>query len=414
MRPLLHPHAGTYVEFADEIEPLRPICGICVDTGHLAYAGIDPAAFLAADPAAVGAVHLKDLDSGRISDGFWSSVAAGAFVPLGRGSVDFEAVLGAAARVGYDGWMVVEQDRRPGHRRPGRRPRGVQGVPGVAAMSGQRLTAAQALVRFLQVQYSERDGERRRAIPAMFGIFGHGNVCGLGQALTELGGDLPFHQPKHEQAMVHTAIGYAKASRRLADARVHGVDRPRRDEPRHGRRDGDDEPAAGPAAPRRHVREPPPGARAPAAPAPGLRGLERQRVAAVRVPVLRPDLEARAAAHRAARGDAGAARPGGDRRRHDRAPSGRAGRGVPLPGRVLRAAHVGGDAAASGARGDRRRRRARSRARSGRSSSRAAASGTPPPRARSRGSPSGAASRSPRPRRARARRRARPRSAASA
>ena len=79
-----------------------------------------------------------------------------------------------------------------------------------------RLTTAQALVRFLGVQYSERDGQRRRAIPAMFGIFGHGNVCGLGEALTEAGGALPFHQPKHEQAMVHTALGYAKATRRLA------------------------------------------------------------------------------------------------------------------------------------------------------------------------------------------------------
>lgn len=83
-------------------------------------------------------------------------------------------------------------------------------------MSTQRLTAAQALVRYLQVQFSERDGERTRAIPAIFGIFGHGNVCGLGQALAELGGDLPFHQPKHEQAMVHTAIGFAKATRRLS------------------------------------------------------------------------------------------------------------------------------------------------------------------------------------------------------
>jgi 3D-(3,5/4)-trihydroxycyclohexane-1,2-dione acylhydrolase (decyclizing) len=79
-----------------------------------------------------------------------------------------------------------------------------------------RLTAAQALVRFLQAQHSERDGRVRRAIPAMFGIFGHGNVLGLGQALREEGHDLPFHQPKNEQAMVHTAIGYAKASRRLA------------------------------------------------------------------------------------------------------------------------------------------------------------------------------------------------------
>jgi 3D-(3,5/4)-trihydroxycyclohexane-1,2-dione acylhydrolase (decyclizing) len=79
-----------------------------------------------------------------------------------------------------------------------------------------RLTAAQALVRYLHAQHSERDGHVRRAIPAIFGIFGHGNVLGLGQAIRQEGGDLPFHQPKNEQAMVHAAIGYAKASRRLA------------------------------------------------------------------------------------------------------------------------------------------------------------------------------------------------------
>ena len=79
-----------------------------------------------------------------------------------------------------------------------------------------RLTAAQAVVRFLQVQHSERDGERRRAIPAMFGIFGHGNVAGIGQALSEYGDELPFLQPKNEQSMVHAAIGYAKATRRTA------------------------------------------------------------------------------------------------------------------------------------------------------------------------------------------------------
>jgi 3D-(3,5/4)-trihydroxycyclohexane-1,2-dione acylhydrolase (decyclizing) len=79
-----------------------------------------------------------------------------------------------------------------------------------------RLTAAQAIVRYLSAQYSERDGVRRRVIPAMLGIFGHGNVCGLGQALDEGGHDLTFVQPKNEQAMVHTAIGYAKARQRLA------------------------------------------------------------------------------------------------------------------------------------------------------------------------------------------------------
>ena len=114
VRPLLHPHAGSYVEFADEIEPLRPICGVCVDTGHFLYAGLDPAEFVAADPAGVGCIHLKDLDPDVLRGDFWSSVAAGAFVPLGRGSVDFGAVLAAAGAAGYEGWLVVEQDRVPG------------------------------------------------------------------------------------------------------------------------------------------------------------------------------------------------------------------------------------------------------------------------------------------------------------
>jgi 3D-(3,5/4)-trihydroxycyclohexane-1,2-dione acylhydrolase (decyclizing) len=84
-------------------------------------------------------------------------------------------------------------------------------------VSTVRLTAAQAVVRHLAAQWSERDGERRRVIPGIFGIFGHGNVCGLGPALEEdAGHELPFHQPKNEQAMVHAAIGYARASNLLS------------------------------------------------------------------------------------------------------------------------------------------------------------------------------------------------------
>ena len=79
-----------------------------------------------------------------------------------------------------------------------------------------RLTVAQALVKYLQLQYSERDGNTRRLIPAMFGIFGHGNVAGLGQALWEYGQELPHYQPRNEQSMVHTAVGFAKANQRLA------------------------------------------------------------------------------------------------------------------------------------------------------------------------------------------------------
>ena len=81
-------------------------------------------------------------------------------------------------------------------------------------MATERLTMAQALVKFLAVQYSEFDGERRRLIPAIFGIFGHGNVCGLGQALEQGGADLPYHQTRNEQSMVHTAAGFARATLR--------------------------------------------------------------------------------------------------------------------------------------------------------------------------------------------------------
>ncbi|MFR9791118.1 3D-(3,5/4)-trihydroxycyclohexane-1,2-dione acylhydrolase (decyclizing) [Streptomyces sp. MB22_4] len=79
-----------------------------------------------------------------------------------------------------------------------------------------RLTVAQALVRFLAVQYSERDGERRRLIGATWGIFGHGNVAGIGQALVEYAGVMPYHQGRNEQSMVHAAVGYARQSGRLA------------------------------------------------------------------------------------------------------------------------------------------------------------------------------------------------------
>lgn len=85
-----------------------------------------------------------------------------------------------------------------------------------ASAESVRLTAAQALVRFLQGQYSQRDGARRRLIPGVFGIFGHGNVPALSQALGEYGHDLPYYQPKNEQSMVHAAIGFAKANHRLS------------------------------------------------------------------------------------------------------------------------------------------------------------------------------------------------------
>jgi 3D-(3,5/4)-trihydroxycyclohexane-1,2-dione acylhydrolase (decyclizing) len=78
-----------------------------------------------------------------------------------------------------------------------------------------RLTVAQALVRFLAAQEIERDGERRRFFAGCFGIFGHGNLAGLGQALQQHQDLLPYHQARNEQAMVHVAAGYARQRNRL-------------------------------------------------------------------------------------------------------------------------------------------------------------------------------------------------------
>jgi len=78
-----------------------------------------------------------------------------------------------------------------------------------------RLTMAQALVRFLSVQFSERDGRRQPFFAGVFGIFGHGNVAGVGQALDQMSDRLRYYQCRNEQAMVHTAAGFAKMSNRL-------------------------------------------------------------------------------------------------------------------------------------------------------------------------------------------------------
>jgi 3D-(3,5/4)-trihydroxycyclohexane-1,2-dione acylhydrolase (decyclizing) len=94
-------------------------------------------------------------------------------------------------------------------------------------VSTVRLTVAQALVRFLASQRSERDGVERRLIPGCFGIFGHGNVAGVGQALLEAhlagpageaAGDHPglrYYLARNEQAMVHAAAGFARMANRL-------------------------------------------------------------------------------------------------------------------------------------------------------------------------------------------------------
>jgi len=84
----------------------------------------------------------------------------------------------------------------------------------------ERMTVAQAVVRFLTAQHSERDGVEHRLVEGCFGIFGHGNVAGLGQALLEselrAPGALRYYPARNEQAMVHAAVGFARVRNRLS------------------------------------------------------------------------------------------------------------------------------------------------------------------------------------------------------
>lgn len=78
-----------------------------------------------------------------------------------------------------------------------------------------RLTVGQAVIRFLQAQYVERDGVTEQFFGGAFGIFGHGNVAGIGQAMLQYQDTFPYYQGRNEQGMVHIGIGYAKMRNRL-------------------------------------------------------------------------------------------------------------------------------------------------------------------------------------------------------
>ena len=117
-----------------------------------------------------------------------------------------------------------------------------------------RITAAQALVRFLAAQHVERDGVERRFFEGCFGIFGHGNVAGIGQALYQHPDLLTYYQARNEQAMVHTAVGFARMKNRLATLACTTSIGPGRNEPRDRRGPRHREPPARAASPGRRVR----------------------------------------------------------------------------------------------------------------------------------------------------------------
>ncbi|RLD57344.1 MAG: 3D-(3,5/4)-trihydroxycyclohexane-1,2-dione acylhydrolase (decyclizing), partial [Bacteroidetes bacterium] len=82
-------------------------------------------------------------------------------------------------------------------------------------MSTIRLTVAQATMEYLKKQYTERDGQEQALFAGCFGIFGHGNLAGFGQALQQTP-DFRYYLVRNEQAAVHTAVGFAKMKNRLS------------------------------------------------------------------------------------------------------------------------------------------------------------------------------------------------------
>jgi inosose dehydratase len=123
--PVLHPHAGTYVETADEIarvmDRIDPsLVGLCLDTGHFRFGGADPAQSIADYGDLVRHVHIKDCRTSVIADvdreggGLPEALKRGVFCPLGSGDADIPAAIAALRTRGYDGWLVVEQDQALG------------------------------------------------------------------------------------------------------------------------------------------------------------------------------------------------------------------------------------------------------------------------------------------------------------
>jgi len=119
--PTFHPETGTYVEAPWEIERVLELSdiGLCLETGHMALGGGDPAAMLRTWAGRINHVHLKDVvldvmtgiiaDAAPVTD-IWSREA---FCPLGQGDLDVASVLGGLSEIGFEGWLVVEQDILP-------------------------------------------------------------------------------------------------------------------------------------------------------------------------------------------------------------------------------------------------------------------------------------------------------------
>ncbi|MGO4324325.1 TIM barrel protein [Pseudomonas sp. KB_12] len=124
IRAVIHPHAGGYIEFADELARLvddipDEVAGLCLDTGHLYYAGMDPVASLRTYAHRLDYLHFKDIDPVVFDQvlnehiRFFAACARGVMCPIGRGVIDYPALHSLVHELGYVGCITVEQERDP-------------------------------------------------------------------------------------------------------------------------------------------------------------------------------------------------------------------------------------------------------------------------------------------------------------
>jgi inosose dehydratase len=124
LRTVFHHHCAGYVETPDEIDALMQrtdpsLVGLCLDSGHATYGGGSPIELLSRHRARIWHVHFKDCEP-RVAElvrrerlDYQDALRRGLFCELGRGSVDFPALLRDLHETNYDGWIVVEQDVLP-------------------------------------------------------------------------------------------------------------------------------------------------------------------------------------------------------------------------------------------------------------------------------------------------------------
>ncbi len=124
VRAVIHPHAGGYIEFADEVRRIaqdvsQETAGLCIDTGHTFYAGMDPLRTLEEYSDRLDYIHFKDIDVGVYADvmgrhiRFFDACAEGVMCPIGRGVIDYPSIQALLLHIDYHGFITVEQERDP-------------------------------------------------------------------------------------------------------------------------------------------------------------------------------------------------------------------------------------------------------------------------------------------------------------